>query len=141
MRSAIVLGLSSVGLLSSLASCGDAPGSVFDGGRGGDATSDPWDAGLSSMYDDFGDPIFTGNAPSSSEQLFGGPDAGVTGGGPCLAEPEINSLYPQNWLRPRFHWAPSNGENLYELRVHAPNQIKDLLVYTTDTTWTMPKTM
>lgn len=140
MRSAIVLG-SCLVTLASLVSCGDAPGSIFDGGKGNDATVDPWDGGPSAMYSDFGDPIYAGNAPSSSGQMFGGPDAGVTGGGPCIAEPEIDSLYPHNWLRPRFHWTPSSGENLFELRVHAPNQTKDLIVYTTETMWTMPKDM
>ncbi len=138
MRSTIAVAISVATL--SLTSCGDAPGSVFDGSAPTGDGGDSFDGGLSGMYSDFGDPIFTGTAPSSSQGLFGGA-AEVQGGGPCLVEPEINSLYPHNWLRPRFRWTASGAENLFELRVHAPNQSKDLLVYTTDTSWTMPKTM
>ena len=81
------------------------------------------------------------SAPSNSQQLFGDPDAGASSGGPCLVEPEVNSLYPRNWLRPRFHWIAPGGENLFELRIHAGNQVNDLVVYTAETTWTMPSTM
>ena len=87
---------------------------------------------------DFPAPIFDGNAPPGSPQLFGSPDAAAPSGGPCLSEPEIDSLYPENWLRPRFTWSAVNGENLFELRLHVANQLQDLLVYTTNTTWTMP---
>ncbi len=78
-------------------------------------------------------------APTNSQQLFGDPDGGASSGGPCLVEPEVGSLYPRNWLRPRFHWIAPGGENLFELRVHAQNQTNDLVVYTAQTTWTMPK--
>ncbi|CAN5727056.1 hypothetical protein BH09MYX1_BH09MYX1_28850 [soil metagenome] len=80
-------------------------------------------------------------APGNSETLFGSPDAGASSGSPCLVEPEIGSLYPRNWLRPRFRWLAPNGENLFELRVHAANQVNDLIVYTAQTSWTMPKAM
>ncbi|HEY1954598.1 MAG TPA: hypothetical protein VGH28_03285 [Polyangiaceae bacterium] len=124
----------------SLAQCGTSPGSTFDAGPPGDAMGSP-DAAFSSTFTDFGDPIFASGAPTSSQQLFGPVSNGALSGGPCLMEPEINTLYPRNWLRPRFRWIASTGENLFELRVHAPNQIKDLIVYTTDTSWTMPQTM
>jgi hypothetical protein len=138
----------------SAAACGsDNIYSVFDGSSGNDGTINPFGDGggdgasdAPSTYSDFGDPIIDmgdagAGAPTNSQALFGDPDAGASSGGPCLIEPEIGSLYPHNWLRPRFHWVAANGENLFELRLHAPNQTKDLLVYTTATMWTMPKAM
>jgi hypothetical protein len=35
----------------------------------------------------------------------------------------------------------ANGANLFELRVHADNQSNDLVIYTTQAQWTMPKSM
>ena len=138
-------------LLLACSCSGDDTSSTFDAGS--DATPDQTTDvvidsaldGSSGAFSDFGDPIIVASdggtsAPANSASLFGGA-SGTQTGGPCLVEPEINSLYPHNWLRPRFRWNASGGENLFELRVHAPNQAKDLLVYTTDTSWTMPKIM
>src|SRR5579859_4305667 len=72
-------------------------------------------------------------APPSSGQLFGPPSQGAQSGGPCLVEPEVGSLYPKNWLRPRFGWIAPGGENLFELRLHVANQTSDLVVYTAQT--------
>jgi hypothetical protein len=134
--------------------CGsDDTSSVFDTGSGSDTTINPFGDGSGgdgsdgpSSFTDFGDPIIVSGdggpgAPANSAQLFGDPDAGAPTGGPCLIEPEIGSLYPHNWLRPRFHWIAAGGENLFEVRLHTANQTKDLLVYTTATMWTMPKAM
>jgi hypothetical protein len=66
---------------------------------------------------------------------------GAASGGPCLVEPEHDVVYPHNWLRPRFRWNAPSGENLFELRLHVANQNSDLVVYTTNTTWTMPVSM
>src|SRR6185369_16928709 len=41
--------------------------------------------------------------PPNIADLFGAA-ASATSGGPCLVEPEIGSMYPRNWLRPRFRW-------------------------------------
>jgi hypothetical protein len=57
-----------------------------------------------------------------------------------LIEPEVGSLYPNNWLRPRFVWT-TPSETIFELRLHVANQTNDLVVYTTETGWTMPKAM
>lgn len=82
-------------------------------------------------------PIIEAGAPADAPALFGG-TAGAPSGGPCLADPQIGSLFPQNWLRPRFTWMPSGSQNLFELRLSAPNQNDALVVYTTATSWTMP---
>jgi hypothetical protein len=84
------------------------------------------------------DPIIDAGAPADSATLFGGSNSGAPSGGPCLADPQIGTLFPNNWLRPRFTWLPSGGENLFELRLTAQNQGHALLVYTTASSWTMP---
>jgi hypothetical protein len=96
------------------------------------------------------DPIVDGDAPANSAELFGGAPSGPTGG-PCLMEPEVGSMLPRNWLRPRFRWiapgslAPSpvggTAGNLFELKLHAENQTRDLVVYTKSLNWTMSQSM
>jgi len=152
----ILVPLALIGSL--FAACGGDDGSSFDGG-GADTNGDhtlsvdsstfdsPFGDAFGGPYNDFpsmpiidmpdGGPA----APANSPTLFGSPDGGASSGGPCLVEPEVGSLYPRNWLRPRFHWIAPNGENLFELRVHAQNQINDLLVYTEELYWTMPLNM
>ena len=83
----------------------------------------------------------TGAAPANSATLFGPATQGATTGGPCLLEPEVGSIYPNNWLRPRFSWIAPSGANLFELRLQVNNQANDLLVYTTATQWTMSQAM
>jgi hypothetical protein len=90
---------------------------------------------------DFPAPVVDGNAPATSATLFGPMTQGASAGGPCLLEPSGNVVYPQNWLRPRFTWSAPAAENLFELRLHVANQIDDLVVYTTNSTWTMPQVM
>lgn len=120
----------------------DAPCLVF-GGCGGDGSGG--DGG--GTYSDFpSQPVLDSPdggmaAPPQAPGLFGGADAGAPSGGPCLIEPEVGSLYPDNWLRPRFAWVAPGGENLFELRLRVANQTSDLVVYTTSTQWTMPKAM
>jgi hypothetical protein len=87
------------------------------------------------------DPILDGGAPATAGALFGDPSSGAPTGGPCLIEPEVGTIYPRNWLRPRFSWLPAGGSNLYELRLDVASQVNDLVVYTTATTWTMPAAM
>jgi len=77
--------------------------------------------------------------PDTVGALFGGPSQGAPSGGPCLIEPEVDSVYPNNWLRPRFTWVPVAGQNVFELRLSAANQAETLVMYTTQTSWTMPQ--
>jgi WD40-like Beta Propeller Repeat len=79
--------------------------------------------------------------PANIATLFGTVDSGNPAGGPCMIEPEPGTLFPNNWLRPRFKLAPVGGQNVFEIRIHAANEINDLLVYTTDPAWKMPKEM
>jgi hypothetical protein len=92
--------------------------------------------------DDFGGGPFgpdgtNGSVPAGAEQIFGGTPN--SSGGPCIFEPQDGTLFPNNWLRPRFSWTASG--DLYQLRVSASNQADDLVVYTDQTSWTMPASM
>ena len=81
-------------------------------------------------------PIINPGAPTSAPTLFA--VAGAPTGGPCVADPQSGTLYPNNWLRPGFTWIAAGGENLFELRITVQNQDGALLAYTSGTTWTMP---
>jgi Tol biopolymer transport system component len=116
----------------------DAGYAMFGGGDSGSGTGPIQPTG---PVTDFPQPVLDGTAPSNSPSLFGPITQGATSGGPCLVEPESDVVYPQNWLRPRFTWVVANGQNLFELRLHVANQIDDLVVYTTNSTWTMPQAM
>ncbi len=106
------------------------------GGSGGGAQDGGPDAG-DGKYDDFPPgPVFDG-APDASVGYFGAADAGASSGGPCVNEPQTGSLVPNDFPRLRFRWTPSAGENLFELRVEAAHQHHPLVVYTSNSTWTM----
>jgi len=63
----------------------------------------------------------------------------------CVLEPQLSNgttpgaLFPRNWLRPRFRWASSGGETLWEIRLTNPDQPDPLRAYTRDTQWLLPK--
>ncbi len=132
-------------LLGFLIACGGSTGTPGDGGGGdgpaGDAVVPP-DA-FTGPYADFpSDPIIDdGGAPPGAPGLFGDPGSGDPTGGPCMIEPEVGTLFPRNWLRPRFSWSAPGGQNLFEIRLTAANETNPLVVYTTRTEWTMPAAM
>ncbi|HEX4453904.1 MAG TPA: hypothetical protein VH143_23730 [Kofleriaceae bacterium] len=108
-------------------------------GTPGDGNDDATADAFAGPYPDFpASPIVDSSAPPNSGTLFGGAGTGSASGGPCMYEPEVGTLYPQNWLRPRFSWAAGGSENLFEVRVTAANEVNPLVVYTAMTTWTMP---
>ena len=124
------------------ASDGGSTSPFATGDDGGAAFGSP--GGSSTTHNDFAKPVLDGadgggGAPSNAPALFGPPSQGARSGGPCLIEPGGNALFPRNWLRPLFSWSAPAGETLFELRLHAANQTSDLVVYTTSTSWTMPK--
>ncbi len=80
------------------------------------------------------------NVPLDVVSLFG-PSAQGSGPGPCLVEPELGSLFPSNWLRPRFRFLPGPGQTLFEIRLKAARERNDLRVYTSATSWTLPATI
>ena len=90
------------------------------------------------VFSDFpADPILDGPTLTKAPDF----SAGGTATGPCLSEPELGSIYPRNWLRPRFTWSAATDQDVFELRLHVENQKTDLVVITTSKTWTMPLTM
>ncbi len=112
------------------------------GGSGSGGSVNPPPSNCNGTCDDFGGGPFgpdgtSGSVPSGSTGIFGNGASGSSG--PCLYEPQDGTLFPNNWLRPRFSWT-STG-NLYELRVSVANQQDDLVVYTAETSWTMPQSM
>ncbi|HVT10117.1 MAG TPA: hypothetical protein VHO67_21800 [Polyangia bacterium] len=76
--------------------------------------------------------------PAAVADAFGAAGTGAASGGPCLLDPEAGSLFPRNWLRPRFHLQPGSHQDVFEIRLHADKEANDLVVYTTSPTWTMP---
>jgi hypothetical protein len=93
---------------------------------------------VSTIRDDFPTPIFDTGAPMNAPGLFG-TDAGGAMGGPCLFEPEMGSLFPTNWLRPRFRFNAAHGENLFEIKLTVPNQVHPLVIYTTQSGYKLDK--
>jgi len=81
------------------------------------------------------------SVPSNVGDLFAPEGSAASGVGPCLIEPELGSVFPKNWLRPRFRFIPAAGQNLFEIRLRANRQLNDLVVYTSSTTWTLPVTI
>jgi hypothetical protein len=65
-------------------------------------------------------------------------------GGVCVLEPQLSNgatpgaLFPRNWLRPRFRWASSGGETLWEIRLQNEDQPDPLRAYTRETQWILP---
>jgi WD40-like Beta Propeller Repeat len=135
-------------LVTAMAACGSSSHGTIDGGGGsGDGGGSATPDAFTGPYSDFPtDPIIdtpTGGTttPPGAPGLFGDPSNGAQSGGPCLVESEVGTLFPKNWLRPRFRWNPVGGENLFELRLTAANEVNPLIVYTTGTSWTMPAAM
>src|SRR5512132_965299 len=112
-----------------------------EGGAGGISFSTATGSSSGPFADFPGDPIIDPSAPADAPALFGPAGSGDPSGGPCLFEPEPGTLFPSNWLRPRFRFDGGANQNLFEIRLHTSDEIDDLVVYTSSTTWTMPKPM
>jgi len=142
------LGLGCAGVKQSISTTGSGGGSGAvtgsggSNGSGGAGGTSPPPVACSGPCDDFAGGPFgpdgtSGSVPSGAAQIFG--NGGSGSGGPCLFEPQDGTLFPNNWLRPRFSWTATG--DLYELRVSVGNQADDLVVYTAQTSWMMPATM
>lgn len=125
---------------------GDAAAtSTFSNGDDGSSSGFGPQTPATTRHDDFANPVIDGpdggggTVPSNAPALFGPLTQGSPSGGPCLTEPGSNALFPRNWLRPLFRWNAPSGQDVFELRLHAANQNSDLVVYTSATSWTMPK--
>ena len=83
-------------------------------------------------------PIVTGGAPPGAPSMFDHP-AG-TAAGPCISEPEVGTLLPNNWLRPRVR-VTAPGATLLQITFHSSKEAHDLVVYTAGDTWAMDKSI
>ncbi len=81
-------------------------------------------------------PVFAGNAPTTAPGMFTGTASGT---GPCILEPQAGSLFPHNWLRPRVNF--TGAGSLFQITFHAAPEANDYVIYTTETTWAMPKSV
>ena len=77
--------------------------------------------------------------PPDSAARFGAPGGTGIGQGPCILEPEVDSLFPRNWLRPRVHFSAGGGEDLFEVRIHTDREMNDLVAYTRASSFYVPK--
>jgi hypothetical protein len=81
--------------------------------------------------------------PDNAEELFGEKD-NFSESGLCVLDPQLSegdkpgALFPANWLRPRFRFE-ADAADLFEIRLEADRQKNDLVVYTTETEWKIPK--
>lgn len=108
---------------------------VGGGGSGGAMMPPPVMMCANNRCSDFpADPIIDPGTPAGAPGMFGG---APNGAGPCVFEPEDGALFPRGWLRPRFKWSGTSG--VHRITIHAAQQDKDLVAYTSQNTWTMPK--
>jgi hypothetical protein len=75
--------------------------------------------------------------PANAASYFAAADG--PGPAPCLVDPTPGTLVPENWVRPRVRVIPAAGQNLFAVTLHTARQANDYVVYTTSTTWKMPK--
>ncbi|HVR61663.1 MAG TPA: hypothetical protein VMU50_07170 [Polyangia bacterium] len=114
---------------------GSGGAGVTIGGSGGSAMPPPLVGCPNNQCTDFPvDPIIDTGTPAAAPGMFG---QAPTGASPCVFEPEDGALYPRSWLRPRFKWSGTTG--IHRITVHADQQVRDLVAYTSQTSWTMPK--
>ncbi len=84
------------------------------------------------------DPIVDPGVPANAAAMFGDP-SNVPAGGICIYEPEAGSLFPANWLRPRFRFAAPAGVDLFEIRLSTPKERNQLVIYTKNNPCGLPK--
>ncbi len=82
-------------------------------------------------------PVIDPSAPATAPSMFSGTPP--SSGGPCIVEPQDDTLFPNNWLRPRVHFTGAGSGKLVKITMAAPNQTNVLTAYTTSDTWIMPK--
>ena len=126
-----------IGVAAAAAACGsDESNSTFtdeaDAGTEGSTPTLPTDA-APVIHEDFANPVIDNGAPANAPALFGAADVALPAGktAACLHEPEIGTLFPKNWLRPRFVLSTSMEENLFEIVMTIPNEKYPLRIYTT----------
>ena len=118
---------------------GDDSGPGFMGGTAPNGMCSTLKRACSSACTDFPTaPVMDTSAPANAASLFGG-SAG-SGAGPCISDPQAKTLFPQNWLRPRFAFSTTAGQ-VYQITLTSTRQANPLVAYTSKSPWTLPKTV
>jgi hypothetical protein len=90
------------------------------------------------------DPIFDQGVGSADVTGFGSPQ-NFQPASFCLYEPQLGqgnapgAMYPANWLRPRFRWEGGPSGAIFEIRLHSDIEASDLVAYTKQGQWLLPK--
>ncbi|HVZ74026.1 MAG TPA: hypothetical protein VHJ20_16720 [Polyangia bacterium] len=115
---------------------GGFTGSIIDAAVDGGDAGDPFTSCTTGCMDFPSDPFLDGIASDPSSMFTGAP----TGDGPCITEPEDGALFPNNWLRPRVKFASTAAPGtIFEVRFHADKEAHDVVAYTKNQSWTLPK--
>ena len=124
------------------AGAAEVVGAAGDAGAGEGGT--PGDAGRTGTGNDFPQlPILEPGVPANAAELFEAA-ADTLASSLCVLEPQLSAgrvpgaMFPSNWLRPRFRVSALDVD-LFEIRLHSDAESNDLVVYTTEKTWYLPK--
>jgi hypothetical protein len=79
------------------------------------------------------EPVFEDGLGAAAQALFA---QAPTGAGPCIVEPRDGMLIPANMLRPRVRF--TGPGNVFQITLHTPREVNDLVVYTTRNPWLIP---
>ena len=89
------------------------------------------------MIDDFPSaPVFNDGAAPNSGDAFQMPGA-AGNAGPCIVSPEVGTLYPKNWLRPRIDVQGHASHNLFQVTITVQRFAHPLVIYSTKPSITM----
>ena len=120
-----------------------AGGAAGEGGDSDPGTGGEGGAPLGSARDFPEQPILEAGVPADATALFAAATDSLSS--PlCVLEPQLSSgsvpgaMFPSNWLRPRFRLAAADFD-LYEIRLHSAAERNDLVVYTREKSWYLPK--
>jgi hypothetical protein len=119
---------------------GSGAGGRGNSGSGGGFVPPPVGMCVGPCVDFPAEPIIDANSnppvPANPGAMF--PGAPPASGGPCVVEPEDETLFPNNWLRPRVKFSGAAGK-LVQITMKAPNQTEVLTAYTMNDHWELPK--
>jgi len=91
------------------------------------------------------EPLLDADVSAQDIAAFAADPAQDASGSFCVVEPQLSNgatpgtLFPRNWLRPRFRWETTTGETLWEVRLTNEDQADPLRAYTRSTTWILPQ--
>jgi WD40-like Beta Propeller Repeat len=120
----------------STSSSGGGPSFIVNGSSEVDEAGAPLP-----MIGDFpSDPFFNDGAATNSGAAFQmSSDAGAMG--PCIVSPEVGTLYPKNWLRPRIDLQANSSQNLFQVTITVQSFAHPLVIYSTKPNITMDATV